>query len=185
LKSNDGIDESELIRRFQGGESWAFDRLMELHQKRVYRIALGMLGDHDSAADIVQEAFVRAFRSMHRFEGRAGIATWLHRIAVNLCLSEIRKRKLRRSLSLGELAGKLMGAMARPGRELESQESGAQIRRALATLPPRQRAVFVMRHEGEMGHAEIAEALGISEGAVRASFFHALRKLREELRDHD
>ncbi len=181
----DDMQEKQLIQRFQGGESWAFDRLMEMHQRRVYRIAFGMLSDHDAAADIVQEVFVRAFRSLKKFRRDARLSTWLHRITVNLCISEIRKQKVRKHLSLGAFTERLRSPIGRPSRDLETKDAGRRIREAVDKLPPRQRAVFVMRHEEDLTHVEIAEILQLSEGAVRASYFHALKKLREELGDHE
>lgn len=181
----DDMQEKELIQRFQGGESWAFDRLMEKHQKRVYRIALGMLGDHDSAADIVQEVFIRAFRSLKKFRRDSSLSTWLHRITVNLCIGEIRKRKVRNHLSLAGFTERLRSPIGRPAKDLDRKDDRQRIQRAVKKLPARQRAIFVMRHDEELSHVEIAEVLKLSEGAVRASYFHALKKLREELGDHE
>lgn len=181
----DDIQERELIQRFKGGESWAFDRLMETHQKRVYRIAFGMLEDQDAAADIVQEVFVRAYRSLMKFKAQSSLATWLHRITVNLCISEIRKRKIRKLLSLSAISESLRSSLGEPSRELERKETRQEIRTAVDSLPPRQKAIFVMRHDEELSHVEIAKTLNLSEGAVRASYFQALKKLREELKDHE
>jgi len=158
---------------------------MEMHQKRVYRIALGMLGNHEEAADIVQEVFVRAFRSLKRFRARSSLATWLHRIALNLCISELRKRRIRRQVGLSFLSDRLLSKRGRPSLEFERKTLLWRIRKAVDSLPPRQKAVFIMRQEEEMSHAEIAETLRLSEGAVRSSYFQALKKLRKELGSDD
>jgi RNA polymerase sigma-70 factor, ECF subfamily len=185
LSRIDDMQERELIQRFQGGESWAFDRLMEKHQERVYRIAFGMLGDHDSAADIVQEVFIRAFRSLKKFRRDSSLSTWLHRITVNLSIGEIRKRKVRNHLSLTSFTERLRSPIGRPSKELDRKDDQERIQKAVEKLPPRQRAIFVMRHDEDLSHVEIAAALELSEGAVRASYFQALKKLREELGDHE
>jgi len=185
LSRIDDMHEKELIQRFQGGESWAFDRLMEKHQERVYRIAFGMLGDRDSAADIVQEVFIRAFRSLKKFRRDSSLSTWLHRITVNLSIGEIRKRKVRNHFSLGGFTERLRSPIGRPSKELDRKDDRERIQKAVEKLPPRQRAIFVMRHDEDLSHVEIAGALELSEGAVRASYFQALKKLREELGDHE
>jgi len=185
LKANEAAEERDLIERFLGGESWAFDEIMKRHQPRAYRIALGMLGDADEAADATQEAFVRAFRSLGNFQFESRFGTWLHRIVVNQCISRIRRAKLRRTLSLSEIPERLRSTFAGPARDLESRELGQRIGEAVAALPPRQRAVFVMRQDEGMSYAEISRILSRSEGAVRASYFQAIRKLRKELADHE
>lgn len=181
----DANEEKNLVKRCLGGERWAFDKLMTSHQERVYRIAHGMLGDHDSAADITQDVFIRAFRSLSNFEGRSRFGTWLHRITVNHCIAELRKRRLREIVSLSAVTNRLRSRQGRPSTDLDNKQLRERVDAAVATLPPRQRAVFVLRHDEEMSHAEISAVLGISEGGVRASYHHALLKLREELRDDD
>ena len=181
MKNNEAAEERDLIRRFLGGESWAFDTLMTELQERAYRIALGMLGDPDEAADATQEAFVRAFRSLGNFQFESRFGTWLHRIVVNQCISRIRRAKLRRTLSLSEIPERLRSTFAGPARDLETRDLARRIGKAVAALPPRQRAVFVMRQDEGMSYADIARVLSRSEGAVRANYFQAVRKLRKEL----
>ncbi len=181
----DAKQELELIRAFQGGERWAFDELMTLHEKRAYRIALGMLGDHDRAADVTQEAFLRAFRSLGDFEFRARFGTWLHRIVVNLCIGQIRRERLQKTLSLEAVSERLKTTLGRPARDLARKDLAQCIESAVGSLPPRQRAVFVLRHDEGLSLKEIAGIVGRSEGAIRASYFQAVRKLREELKEHD
>ena len=177
--------EQGLIRGFLGGDRWAFEKLMTLHQERIYRLALGMLGDHDRAADLTQETFIRAFRGLERFRFASSFGTWLHRIAVNLCLSQIRRDRLRQALSLGEVAQRLTSAHGRPERELQLKELGESIEMAIAKLPPKQRAVFLLRHYEDQSYAEIAAVMKRSEGTVRATYHQAIMKLRRILVVHD
>ncbi len=177
----DAAQEHELIRKFLEGEQWAFDRLMNLHQKKVYRIALGILGDHDEAADVVQEVFIRAFRSLKDFKFQSRFSTWLHRIAVNYSISRIRRRKLHDHLSLSEVSHRLTSSLGRPGRELALKNLGAEIESAVASLPPKQRAIFVMHYQEELPHKEIARIMGRSEGAIKSSYCQAVKKLRKRL----
>ncbi len=178
-------DDHELIRRFLKGERWAFDALMSAHEKRAQRLAQGMLGDADAAEDIVQEAFIKAFRALPRFEFRSTFRTWLHRIVVNLCISRMRKERRARMISRGDIAHRLRSGSGLPARDLARRDLGERIDAAVAQLPPKQRAVFVMRNQEGLSYAEIATSLGRSEGGVRANYFQALKKLRRELGDHE
>jgi RNA polymerase sigma-70 factor (ECF subfamily) len=173
--------EHELICKFLAGEQWAFDRLMNQHQKKVYRIALGMLGDHDEAADVVQEVFIRAFRSLKNFKFESRFSTWLHRITVNYSISRLRRKQLRNHLNLSEVSHRLSSHLGRPGRELVLKDLGAEIEEAIASLPPKQRAIFVMHYYEELPHKEIARIMGRSEGAIKSSYCQAVKKLRKRL----
>lgn len=185
MSRHEQLDDNALVRRFLEGERWTFDALMERHEKRIYRLALGMLGDPDAADDITQETFIRAFRALPRFEFRSSVGTWLHRIAVNLCLSRLRSAKRRPLVALGDVVRRLRSGRGRPERDLARKDLAARIERAVAALPPKQRAVFLMRHREGMDYGEIAAALERSEGGVRANYFQALQKLKRELSDED
>ncbi len=173
--------ERELIEAFLEGESWAFDELMSAHQEAIYRLSQGMLGDPELAADITQETFLRAFRSLSSFQFQSRLGTWLHRIAVNLCIGKLRQGKLRRFLSLEGMTEQLRSTRGQPAKDLESGDRAARIAAAVSELPPRQRAVFLMHQEQGLPHTEIAKILERSEGAIRASYHQAVRKLRISL----
>jgi RNA polymerase sigma-70 factor (ECF subfamily) len=181
LNKMDAAEEHELVRQFLRGEQWAFDRLMNLYQKKVYRIVFGMLGDHDEAADVTQEAFIRAFRSLKNFKFESSFGTWLHRIAINYSISHIRRRKIREHLNLSEVSHRLSSPLGRPGRDLALKNLGAEIEEAIASLPPKQRAIFVMHYQEELPHKEIARIMGRSEGAIKSSYCQAVKKLRKRL----
>jgi len=184
LNRTDVAEEIDLIHKFLNGEQWAFDRLMNTYQKIVYRIALGMVGDHDEAADITQEVFIRVFRSLKYFKFEAAFGTWLHRIAVNHSISHIRRKKLRNHLSLSEVSHALKSSLGRPARDLALKDLGEQIEEAISSLPPKQRAIFVMHYYEELPHNEIAKIMGRSEGAIKASYCQAVKKLRKRLSDY-
>jgi RNA polymerase sigma-70 factor (ECF subfamily) len=174
-------DEHDLIRKFLRGEQWAFDRLMNMHQKKIYRIARGMLGNHDEAADVTQEVFIRAFRSLKNFKFESSFGTWLHRIAVNYAISHIRRKKARDHLTISEVSYRLRSSVGRPARELALKDLGGQIEEAIASLPPKQRAIFVMHYHEELPHKEIAGIMKRSEGAIKSSYCQAVKKLRKRL----
>lgn len=183
MSRHEQLDDNALVRRFLEGERWTFDALMERYEKRIHRLALGMLGDPDAADDITQETFIRAFRALPRFEFRSSVGTWLHRIAVNLCLSRLRSARRHPLVSLGDVVRRLRSGRGRPERDLARKDLAARIERAVAVLPPKQRSVFLMRHREGMDYGEIAAALERSEGGVRANYFQALQKLKRELSD--
>jgi RNA polymerase sigma-70 factor (ECF subfamily) len=188
VTSIDEHRERELIEKFLEGEPWPFDELMSAHQEGIYRLSQGMLGDPDLAADITQETFLRAFRSLSTFRFQSRFGTWLHRIAVNLCLGQLRQAKLRRMVSLEGMTERLRSSLGRPARDLADRGRAERIDAAIASLPPRQRAVFLMRQDQGLPHTEIAKILQRSEGAIRASYHQAVRKLRAaltELPDED
>ena len=175
-------DDRTLVDRCLAGESAGFDLLVERHRRQVYQVCYRFVGNHEDASDLTQEAFLRAYRSLHTFKGTSAFSTWLYRIAVNV--------------SLNRVSGKA-AAPAEPidGREhqdtrIEHQdesllrtERAAQVRAAIAGLPRKQRATMILRLYHELPHDRIAEILGSSVGAVKANFFHALANVRKRLQE--
>lgn len=179
--------EGQLLVRLQAGEEAAFDELVRTHQEALVRFAARVVGDVDEASDVVQETFIRAYERIGDFRGGANLYTWLYRIAHNLAISHLRKKKVRRFLRLDHeaTAGEARTAVPLqlvaaddPGADLERSEALRHIEVAIAALPPRQRSIFVLRHYEGLTHAQIALVVGRTEGAIRAGYFHAVRKLR-------
>jgi len=165
-------DESLVARFLQGDES-AFDGLVLRHRLGVYRLAYRLLGSHEEADDVSQEAFLRAYRGLRGFRGDAAFRTWITRIAINLALSSRRGRSP--SVPL-EHAHELQRDADGPTAALKSE-----VRRAVGDLSPRQRQVLVLRIYEGMKFSEIAQAAGMSIGTAKATFFHAVRNLRARL----
>jgi len=174
------MQDHEVIERVKQGEKDLFEILVRRYEGKLFALAWRMLHNRADAEDAVQEAFVKAYRSLKRFRGEARFSTWLYRIAVNHILNMLRKasRLRRRDLDLERIPSTLTPSYAARQKELE-----VAVARAIDQLPLRQRAIFHMRYEEERPHAEIAEILGISEGAVKASYHHAVTKLRKSLKD--
>jgi RNA polymerase sigma-70 factor (ECF subfamily) len=177
-------DDREIMARLAAGDREALAPLMELHYRRLYRIALAYLRQRDDALDVVQEAFVRAFQAAPRWDGTAA-GPWLSRITVNLSIDRWRRNRRRADtftpLVEGDYAASLADAGPTPDGRVHSRETGEWLQAALGRLPERQRAVVVLRHYQELSLEEIAEALGISLGTVKSSLHRALQRMRLSL----
>lgn len=168
-----------LIARLRQGDQSAFDTLVLQHQKDLYRLAYRMTRNIEDAKDISQEAFLRAFRGLATFDGRSSLSTWLYRITVNLCLSHLRQN---RPTSEGEMHEIYPDPSPKPLEDLEAREVLAAVGAAVAGLPPQQQATLLLRVHHGLPYREIAEIMESSEGTVRANYFHAVQKLRSQLK---
>lgn len=177
------------IAALKAGDRSKFARLVEETSPKIYRLLLKMLGDEADAEDALQDAYLKALRSLPNFEERSSLSTWLYRIAVNEALMVIRKRKPQVALGEdnGEDAGdapapvELADFCCLPEGELMSGEGKRQLNRAVQTLSPALRAVFLLRDVEDLSVRETAEALGVSEQVVKTRLLRARLKLREEL----
>lgn len=164
-----------------------FAALLVAHQKRVFGIALRMLGDPDEAATATQECFLRAFRALGKCpEEEGGQRRWLARLATNLCLDRLRSRRWRwwrERLGLDTPGSEAAARVRSPERELLAREAAGRIEEALARLSPRQRAVFILRHYEDLPLDEIAASLGMNIGTVKSHLSRALVAMRRELKD--
>ena len=173
----------DLLARVAARDRDAFATLVERHHRRLLRVCERLLGNPEDARDAVQEVFLKVLRKAGGFRPNALVSTWLYRIAVNHCLNQLRRRRLVRMLSLSPAAGD-EDAMAepaeeRPGaeRELAARERWQVTRRAIAGLPPSQRAVLVLARFEGLSYREIADTLGITLGAVESRLVRAMRTL--------
>jgi len=172
------MEDYEIIERVKRGENDLFEILVRRYEGKLYALAWRMLHNRADVEDAVQEAFMKAYRSLNRFRGDARFSTWLYRIALNHILSQLRKSSKRRKVDIDLTR---MESLQTPTRASRQKHLRAAVILATDELPPRQRAIFHMRYEEERSHAEIAEILGISEGASKASYHHAVAKLRDAL----
>ncbi|MEM9694175.1 MAG: sigma-70 family RNA polymerase sigma factor [Myxococcota bacterium] len=181
-----------LVKQAQAGDRAAFRQLVERHQRRAFGIALGLVKDESDARDVVQEAFLRVHKSMHKFEGSSSFFTWLYRIVTNLSIDHMRK-PARRETELNEdhklssegstfpLLSRIDGA--NPVDVVRRGEIAASIQAALDELPPYHRSVIIMREVDGMSYLEMAEAMGVSKGTIMSRLFHARQKLQRALAD--
>ncbi len=172
-------EDQALIEAFKRGEESAFTALVIKYREAVYRTAYRMVHNHEDASDLAQEVFIRVHRALPRFAGRSQLRTWLYRITVNLCLDYTSRARP----VLVELDELMLEAPPRdnPAETVEHRELGRVIGTAVDELPPRQRAMVVLRVYQDLSYAEIAGIMGCSEGTVKATMFAALGKLRKNL----
>lgn len=187
------MDESELIRSAQKGDQDAFAELVRSHDKNVLRLAFNLLRSAEDANDIYQETFLRVHKNLHTFRFDCSFHTWLYRIVTNLCLDALRKKRVRREEdSVIETSEGVVDRMdtleeerpqGDPQRQLMSHELRQRIEEVLASLTPRERTVFEMRHYQGLRLKAIGEMIGTSEEAAKNCLFRATQKMRAALGD--
>ncbi|HKK02048.1 MAG TPA: RNA polymerase sigma factor [Desulfuromonadales bacterium] len=193
-QSMDGRTEKILLERARGGDGVGFEELVRAHTAKAISLAYRLVGHRDEAEDIAQEAFLRLYRSLPNFRGESTVATWLYRTVSHLAIDHLRREQLRRKIFFlrrntgdDEMDVDPMEVVPDPGgspRDLFlAKEAGRRLSRALDKLSPRQRAVFVLRHQEELPLKEIAKVLGLEEGTVKVHLHRAVSMLRKELKD--
>ncbi|HVW04084.1 MAG TPA: sigma-70 family RNA polymerase sigma factor [Vicinamibacterales bacterium] len=165
-----------LVREFLAGRREAFDVIVERHRRSIYQLCYRFAGNHEDAADLAQDTFVRAFRGLKNFKGQSSLATWLYRIGVNVSLNRAASRKP--ASEPIDAAQHVDAEAVSPLDAIVRGEHAARVRAAIRQLPPKQRATLILRVYHELPHEEIARTLGSTVGAVKANFFHALGNLR-------
>ena len=171
-----------VISRARAGDSEAFRVIVERHSRSVFRLAFRMTGSEQDAEDVVQEAFLKAFRRLQSFEARANFSTWLYRITVNCALDLMRKRRRHEEHNeTHDFEGVVQdqsGKSAPADAMLFSVEVQKRVREAMETLSPMERSAFVLRHYEGMSIEEIGQALGLRTSAAKHSIFRAVKKMR-------
>jgi RNA polymerase sigma factor (sigma-70 family) len=173
------LSDEELVKIFQSGERHGtFTVIVERYQKRMYFAARRMVnGDHDEADEIAQDTFVKAYEALGNFRGDAKLYTWLYRIMMNAVIQRSRKKKVRKIVDLEEVRDTMQSSDPNPHERMVSGETTKIIEKAIETLPPKQREVFLMRFYDELPYEEIAQLVGTSVGGLKANYFHAVKKI--------
>jgi len=177
-----GQGDAIAIDKARRGDRDAFRVLVERHARPVFRLAFRMTGSVPDAEDMVQETFLKAWKQIGRFDGRATLGTWLHRICANCALDHLRARKRKQEAQAGDdpLVQVATGAPS-PERLALSSQVTAILGVALDELSEMERAAFVLRHYEGLSIEEISETLGVQPGAAKHSVFRAVQKLRRAL----
>jgi RNA polymerase sigma factor (sigma-70 family) len=172
--------DDELLKMFFEGDNpnYAFNLIVRKHQETVYRLVRRMVISHDDANDIVQDVFIKAWQGLPSFRKDAALFTWIYRIATNESLSFLKKKKNRFMLPLIDVSKQLEETLEADvyyrGSDIEKK-----IQKAILKLPDKQRAVFNLRYHEEMKYEHMAEVMGTSVGALKASYHHAVKKIEK------
>lgn len=182
-----------LIRRVQAGEVACFDQIVVKYRERIWGVIYHMTANREDAADLAQDAFIRAFQSINRFQGQSAFFTWLYRIAVNTTLNHLQKAKLRRFFSLEKIrdedaASSLLDQLADPGdtsdRAACLSELQLKLNEAMQKLSIKHRTVVTLFEIDGLSHEEIAEITGTSVGTVRSRLHYAKQLLQADLQSY-
>ncbi len=172
-------EERALLERLRRGESGAFDEVLRRHRQTVYAVAWRVLGNHGDADEAAQLTFVKAWKAIGGFRGDASLRTWLVRIALNVSRSMIGRRRPEDGLDEVERTSEDGGEGA--DALLDRVEARSEVRKAVMSLPPRQREVVLLKVFSEMTYGEVAGIMELSEGAVKAHLHQAVSNLRRRL----
>jgi RNA polymerase sigma-70 factor, ECF subfamily len=191
LKETQLESDAGLVDECRRGDARAFDALVNRYEDRIFNAALRFLGNHEDAADVCQEVFVRAYKAIDSFEGRAKVSTWLYSITLNLCRNRVRdsKRKGRdQGVSLELLEENAPGAVGgvtnpSPREAAQGSELHAALQACLDRLPEHYRMAFVLRISEELPYDEIAESMGCPTGTVKSRLNQARRLLKDCLNE--
>jgi len=182
--------DEQMVERALSGDADAFGVIVRRWERRIYALAFGMLGREEEARDATQETFLAAFRNLRGFRGEAKVSSWLHRIAVNQCITRQRWAKVRSETALEDeterdAASFTVTAQESPAHLAESRERTEAVRRAVSSLPTELRQVIVMKEFEELTFQEIAEALELPLSTVKSRLYTALKQLRMKLGSHN
>lgn len=172
----------ELVERFRAGERSAFDLIVRRHQKGMWRLARRYVKHDADAADVTQQAFVKAFHALVAFRGAATVRSWLYRIAINCALSWIRDHRREQPQAIDEDALVATGSATAM---LISGQDSMRLRAAITQLPPKQKLVLELRVFDDLSFKEVAELAECSENTAKVNFHYAVKRLRELLGDRD
>lgn len=180
-RSND----EEILARLRAGErDVAITMLVRQYQRFVYSVALRQMNTIEDAQDITQEVLLRAARFVDGFQQQSSLQTWLYRVTLNACRSEYRRRRIKSWFGIGEQEGELDVASSSPlpSETAEEADFDAFMQRVLAELPTKQRETFCLRFYDELTYEQISQLTGTSQGALKANYHWAVKKIAERLR---
>ena len=173
------MTDSEILDIFKSGQrQQAFNLIVRTYGERLYQHVRRMVLYHEDADDCMQNIFLRVWNGLDTFREDSGLYTWLYRIATNECISYLKKNRLSSLFSHDDVAERISADRSFDGSKLQ-----AALHAAIAKLPPKQKAVFIMRYFDEIPYGQISEMLGTSEGALKASYHHAYEKVKSSLQE--
>ncbi len=174
------MTDAKLVENFRNGDIESFNKLVERWQKRIHRFAYRYFASHDEAMEITQKTFIKVYKKLNTLEDTEKFASWIYRIANNLCLDETKRAGRRRSASMEALPKHPVAESltANPDQQVQKDELGSILQLALNQLPPEQRIVVIMKEYEELKFREIADILDEPENTVKSRLYYGLKKLR-------
>jgi len=178
--------DEQIVERALTGDAEAFGEIAQRWERRIFALAFGMLGREEDARDVTQETFLAAFRNLRGFRGDARVSSWLHRIAVNQCITRQRRAQVRKESALETEEEKNAASFAAPlhyspARVAEGRETTTAVRLAVNSLPVELRQVVVMKEFEELTFKEIADVLELPVSTVKSRLYTALKQLQMRL----
>lgn len=183
-KSGAHMEEKELVRLSQRGDENAFERLVKKYQKKVFRLAFGFTRDRETADDLAQEAFIKAYFNLPRFQFKSEFGTWLYRITINTIKDYLRRKERMSKISLQDMEEKPFYAedeAKQRERQKREEERRRSVHRVIRSLPEKYRIILTLRDIHGMSYEEISRLLRISPGTVDSRLHRARKMLRERM----
>ena len=181
------VEDSEILTKFaqENTRDEAFRLLLTKYQQKVYWHIRRMVISHDDTYDLVQDVFLKVWKSLTNFRNDSQLYTWLYRIATNESITFLKRKKIRNSVSIDDDDGKNMVKTLAESPYFDGDKAQMKIQKALLTLPEKQRLVFNMKYFDDLKYEDISEILGTSVGALKASFHIAVKKIEQQLLNTD
>ncbi|HMT72859.1 MAG TPA: sigma-70 family RNA polymerase sigma factor [Chitinophagaceae bacterium] len=179
---NTTMTDTELLVQFRepASKERAYTGIVKKYQEKLYWHVRRMVVDHDDANDVLQNVLIRVWNGLNNFREDSQLYTWLYRIATNECLTFIEQQKKRTAVSLNEVESGLSNRI-RADKHFDAQKAEWKLQLAIQQLPEKQRVVFNLRYYDEMPYEEMSRVLDTSEGALKASYHHAVKKVEDYL----
>ena len=179
------ISDAELLVEFRNPitKEKAFTSIIKKYQEKLYWHARRMVVEHEDANDVLQNVFIRVWNGLENFREDSQLYTWLYRIATNECLTYLEQQKKRSSVSLSDVETGLSNKI-KADRYFDPQKLEWKLQLAMQQLPEKQRIVFNLRYYDEMPYEEMSRVLDTSEGALKASYHHAVKKIEDYIKNH-
>ena len=186
MDNNKPKDDEQLVARLREPSTCreAFGDVIRIYSEPLYWQIRRMVNNHDDANDLLQNTFMKAWGAIENFRGEAKLSTWLHKIAINESITFLEKERKRLNISLDDEESYLINTIEADS-NIDGDELAMKLRKAIASLPEKQRLVFNMKYYDEMKYEQMSEILGTSVGALKASYHLAVKKIEQYFEDND
>lgn len=178
------MEDVELVKLCQKGDTVAFERLFQMYRDRVYGVAYKMVNNQEDALDLTQEIFLKVYQKIDKFNFKSSFSTWLYRLAMNVCIDELRKRKPDTEYSIDDSLRQMSSDSDTPEEEAISNEREEILWKAINSLKEKERMIIILRDMEGLSYNEIAETLKCSLGRVKSRIHEARNKLKSVLQEN-